>query len=49
MTYADEMTEHKKVYEDEKMFIRKLQRYLNKSDRVFDSQKKFKRITIAES
>ena len=48
LTYADVMTDHKKVYEDGKMFIRRLQRYLNKSVEIFESQKKFKRITIAE-
>ncbi len=42
------MTEHTKVYEDGKMFLRRLQRYLNKSEEIFDSQKTFKRITIAE-
>lgn len=48
LTYADTMTDHKKVYEDGKMFLRRLQRYLNKSEEIFDSQKAFKRITVAE-
>lgn len=48
LTYADVMTDHTKVYEDGKMFLRRLQRYLNKSEEIFDSQKSFKRITVAE-
>ena len=48
LTYADAMTDHTKVYEDGKMFLRRLQRYLNKSEEIFDSQKTFKRITVAE-
>lgn len=48
LTYADVMTDHTKVYEDGKMFIRRLQRYLNKSEEIADSQKSFKRITVAE-
>ena len=31
LTYADAMTDHTKVYEDGKMFLRRFQRYLNKS------------------
>ena len=49
LTYADAMTDHTKVYEDGKMFLRRFQRYLNKSEEIFDSQKTFKRITVAES
>lgn len=49
LTYADAMTDHTKVYEDGKIFLRRLQRYLNKSEKMFDSQKTFKRITVAES
>ena len=48
LTYADAMTDHTKIYEDGKMFLRRFQRYLNKSEEIFDSQKTFKRITIAE-
>lgn len=48
LTYADAMTDHTKVYEVGKMFLRKLQRYLNKSEDISDSQKSFKRITVAE-
>lgn len=48
LTYADVMTDHTKVYEDGKMFLRRLQRYLNKREDISDSQKSFKRITIAE-
>lgn len=48
LTYGDAMTDHKKVYEDGKMFLRRLQRYLNNSEEIFDSQKLFKRITVAE-
>ena len=48
LTYADAMTDHTKVYEDGKMFLRRFQRYLNKSEEIFDSQKTFKRITIVE-
>ena len=48
LTYADAMIDHTKVYEDGKMFLRRFQRYLNKSEEIFDSQKTFKRITIAE-
>ncbi len=48
LIYADVMTDHTKVYEDGKMFLRRLQRYLNKSEEIFDSQKSFKRITVAE-
>lgn len=48
LTYADAMTDHTKVYEDVKMFLRRFQRYLNKSEEIFDSQKSFQCITIAE-
>lgn len=48
LTYVDAMTDHTKVYEDGKMFLRRFQRYLNKSEEIFDSQKTFKRITVAE-
>lgn len=48
LTYANAMTDHTKVYEDGKMFLRRLQRYLNKSKEIVDSQKSFKRITVAE-
>lgn len=48
LTYANAMTDHTKVYEDGKMFLRRLQRYLNKNKEIVDSQKSFKRITVAE-
>lgn len=48
LTYADAMTDYTNVYEDGKMFIRRLQRYVNKSEEIADSQKSFKRITVAE-
>lgn len=48
LTYAYAMTDHTKVYEDVKMLLRRLQRCLNKSEEIFDSQKTFKRITVAE-
>ena len=48
LTYRDAMTDHKKVYEDGKMFLRRLQKYLDKKEEIFDSQKSFKRITVAE-
>ena len=48
LTYADAMTDHKKVYEDGKMFLRRLQRYLDNSEEIFDGQKSFMRITVAE-
>lgn len=48
LTYADAMTDHEKVYEDGKMFLRRLQRYLNNQTDLSDGQKKFKRITVAE-
>ena len=47
LTYADVMTDHTKVYEDGKMFLRRIQRYLIKSEEIFDSQKSFKHITVA--
>ena len=37
LTYADAMTDHTKVYEDGKMFLRRLQRYLNKSEEKTDN------------
>ena len=37
LTCADTMTDHKKVYEDEKMLLRSSQRYLSKSEEIFDS------------
>ena len=49
LTYADAMTDHTKVYEDGKMFLQRLQRYLNKSEGIFDSPKLFKCISAAES
>lgn len=48
LTYADAITDHTMIYEDGKMFLRRLQRYLNKSEEIFDRQKSFKRITVAE-
>ena len=48
LTYADAMTDHEKVYKDGKMFLRRLQRYLNNQTDLSDGQKKFKRITVAE-
>jgi hypothetical protein len=48
LTYADVMTDHKKVYEDGKMFLRRLHKYLDYSDEIFDGQKSFMRITVAE-
>lgn len=48
LTYADAMTEHKKIYEDGKMFLRRLQRYLNNQTDLSDGQKTFKHITVAE-
>ncbi len=48
LTYADVMTDHEKVYEDGKMFLRRLQRYLNNQTDLSTGQKTFKRITVAE-
>lgn len=48
LTYADTMTEEKRVYDDGKMFLRKLQKFLNKQADLSSGQKSFKRITIAE-
>lgn len=48
LTYADAMTDHEKVYEDGKMFLRRLQRYLNNQTDFSAGQKSFKRITVAE-
>ena len=42
------MTDGKRVYDDGKMFLRKLQRFLNKQADLSSGQKNFKRITIAE-
>ena len=46
LTYADTMTDGKRVYDDGKMFLRKLQRFLDKQADLTPSQKSFKRITI---
>lgn len=48
LTYADTMSDGKRVYDDGKMFLRKLQRFLNKQVDLSSGQKSFKRITIAE-
>lgn len=48
LTYADVMIDHTKVYEDGKMFLRRLQRYLNNKTELSVGQKSFKRITVAE-
>jgi len=48
LTYADVMTDHTKVYEDGKMFLRRLQRFLNNQTDLSTGQKTFKRITVAE-
>ena len=48
LTYANVMTDHEKVYEDGKMFLRRLQRYLNKQTNLSEGQKSFKRITVGE-
>ncbi|WOO35661.1 hypothetical protein R2R35_17920 [Anaerocolumna sp. AGMB13020] len=48
LTYADAKTNHEKVYEDGKIFLRRLQRYLNNQTDLSDGQKTFKRITVAE-
>ncbi len=48
LTYETAMTDHTKVYEDGKMFIRRLQRHLNKQLDLSDGQKTFQRITVAE-
>lgn len=48
LTYADTMTDGKRVYDDGKMFLRKLQRFLNKQTDLISGQKSFKRITIVE-
>lgn len=48
LTYSNAMTDHEKVYEDGKMFLRRLQRYLNNQTELSDGQKMFKRITVAE-
>ena len=39
LTYADAMTDHTKVYEDGKMFLRRFQRYLNKSEEFLTVRK----------
>lgn len=48
LTYADAMTDYTKVYEDGKMFLRRLQRYLDNQTELSAGQKAFKRITVAE-
>lgn len=48
LTYGEAMTDHKRVYEDGKMFLRRLQKYLDNNGEIFDSQKSFQRITVAE-
>lgn len=48
LTYADAMTDHERVYEDGKMFLRRLQNFLDKRSDLSDGQKSFKRITVAE-
>lgn len=48
LTYGEAMTDHKRVYKDGKMFLRRLQKYLDNNEEIFDSQKSFKRITVAE-
>ncbi|MBA4689098.1 MAG: hypothetical protein H2184_18385 [Candidatus Galacturonibacter soehngenii] len=48
LTYANVMTDHEKVYENGKMFLRRLQRYLNNQTELSVGQKTFKRITVAE-
>lgn len=48
LTYAEVMTDYTKVYEDGKMFLRRLQRYLNNQTNLSEGQKSFKRITVAE-
>lgn len=48
LTYADAMTDYTKVYEDGKMFLRRLQRYLDNQTELSAGQKSFKRITVAE-
>ncbi|KAB1438073.1 rolling circle replication-associated protein [Candidatus Galacturonibacter soehngenii] len=48
LTYADVMIDHTKVYEDGKMFLRRLQQYLNNQTELSVGQKLFKRITVAE-
>ncbi|MEG1876801.1 MAG: hypothetical protein RRX92_07340 [Lachnospiraceae bacterium] len=48
LTYADAMTDHKRIYEDGKMFLRRLQNFLDKRSDLSAGQKLFKRITVAE-
>lgn len=48
VTYGEVMTDHKRVYEDGKIFLRRLQRYLDKQADLSDAQKSFQRITVAE-
>ena len=48
LTYRDVMTDHEHVYEDAKMFLRRLQRHLKKQPELSDAQKSFQRITVAE-
>ena len=42
------MTDHERVYEEGKMFLRRLQRHLKKQSELSDAQKSFQRITVAE-
>jgi hypothetical protein len=42
------MTDHEKIYEDGKIFIRRLQKYLDRISDFSEGQKSFKRITVAE-
>lgn len=42
LTYGSAMTDHKKVYEDGKMFLRRFQKYLDNNEEIFDSQKSLK-------
>ena len=48
LTYADVMTDYEKIYEDGKMFVRRLQKYLDRKSDFSEGQKSFKRITVAE-
>lgn len=48
LTYCDVVTDYKQVYVDGKMFLRRLQRHLDKQSNLSDGQKKFQRITVAE-
>ena len=48
LAYADVMTDHTNVYEDGKMFLRRLLRYLDNQKDLLAGQKSFKWITVAE-